>query len=145
MYRLAIFFLMTSLSAAHALDLSSLRKPGVIWHVKSAQTADVNCDGRPDTILLGTARNRVWAAIIPGGGGKPQTMEFPVAPGFQSGFCGVPKRINIEPLSCSSEDGPLDGSKPVRSCKAFSLDDGECDPFNFYWDSRHKRMRWWRN
>lgn len=147
---LAIPFLMFAIATAQAQGLSQLRAPGVNWQTAKAMKADVTCDGKSDTIVFGTAKNSVWVGILPGNGGKPQTMQFGLRSHSQDGFCAEPKRITTSPIDCAAAaDGlgikHLPGCKPVKACRVFSVDDEECDPFNFYWDSRHKLVRWWRN
>lgn len=129
---------------AQALDLSGLKKPGVTWHASKAKTADVTCDGKPDTVAFGTGKKSVWVGIVPGDGGKPQVMNFPIDSGRQDGFCEVPQSIEITPITCSDpEMGKFPGCKPVKGCKDFSVVQG-CDSFHFYWDSDKKMTRWWR-
>jgi hypothetical protein len=60
----------------------------------------------------------------------------------QDGFCAFPTRIEISPLQCAIDDGPLLGCKPIKGCQAFTVVDDECDSFNFYWDFSHKSLRW---
>ena len=141
--------LLLSVGTAQALDLSSLARPGVTWKTAKAKTADVTCDGKADTVVFGTGKKSIWVGIVPGDGGKPQAMRFGLDSGSQDGFCAVPKSIEVYPINCAAAaDGlgiaHLPGCKAVKGCRAFAVGE-ECDPFNFYWDSRRKRMEWWRN
>lgn len=56
----------------------------------------------------------------------------------------MPTRVEISPHDCDSGEGPLPDCKVSRSCKDFSVVDDDCDSFNFYWDSTHKKLAWWR-
>jgi hypothetical protein len=125
--------------------LDAVAKSHVVWNFKKARRADVTCNGLTDTIVFGTGQNSVWVGVVPGGGGRVQVLRFAAAGNFQDAFAGPPIRINIFPLSCFAEDerNQLDGCKPVRKCKEFSIDN-DADPFNFYWDSRNQIIRWWR-
>lgn len=125
--------------------LAALKKSGVAWNIAKAQRADVTCDGKPDIVMFGTGKNAIWVGMAPGDGSKPQVMEFSISNSRQDGFGSPPVRIDVYPINCESEAGHLDGCRPVRNCKSFSVDDEETDPFNFYWDDRHKVIRWWRN
>ncbi|MGZ5922412.1 MAG: hypothetical protein ACXWLT_11660 [Rhizomicrobium sp.] len=131
-------------AAASALD--DVAKSHIKWNVAKARVADVTCDGRADTIMFGSAKGSVWIGVVSGGNGRAQVIRFSISPSRQDGFSALPKGISIHPLVCEdSEAGRLDGCKQVRGCKEFSMGDEESDPFNFYWDSRRKIIRWWRN
>jgi hypothetical protein len=143
--RFLILFLILAVPAAQALDLTRLKTPGVTWQTSRAKTADVTCDGHPDTVLFGTARKYVWVGILPGNGGKPQTMSFPIDSGRQDGFCEAPKHITVSPITCSDpEMGKFPGCKAIKGCQDFSVADEACDSFHFYWDASKKMTRWWR-
>ncbi|HTS06290.1 MAG TPA: hypothetical protein VMP68_11970 [Candidatus Eisenbacteria bacterium] len=119
--------------------------PAATWKNKSAAVSDVTCDGQPDTIVFGSENGKVLVAVIPGGNpSKPQIFDFPLARDKQNGFCAAPTRINISRLDCDSEEGTLEGCKSVKGCKEFTVDDDDCDAFNFYWDSSQHKVRWWR-
>ena len=125
--------------------LAALKTRDVKWDVEKARRADVTCDGLLDTIMFGTGKDSIWVGIAPGGSGKSQIMKFSASRDRQDGFAGPPIRIDIYPINCQPEDGMhLDGCKFMRKCKEFSIEN-EADPFNFYWDSRNKTIRWWRN
>ena len=130
------------------LAIKNLRKlqPDIQWNEKSAVIADVNCDGKRESIVVGKQKSDVVVAIVSGQRqDKSDLMSFPIDSATQNGFCGVPVSIEISPLDCASNGDALPGSKPVQGCQQFSVVDDECDPFNFYWDSAHKRLAWWRN
>jgi len=130
------------------VPVSELRKshPTVKWNSKSATVADVTCDGKPDTVVLGSENNDVVIGIVSGvHSDKTQAFSFPVHGGTQNGFCAFPTRIEVSPRDCLSEGGPLPGCKPIKGCRAFTVIDNDCDPFNFYWDSSRKSFAWWRN
>ena len=120
--------------------------PSVKWSNESATVADVTCDGKLDTVVLGSEKNSVVIGIVTGSHSKKtQVLSFPLKAGTQNGFCAPPIRIEVLPLDCQSDQGPLVGCKPIKGCQAFSVVDNECDPFNFYWDSSRKAFAWWRN
>ena len=125
-----------------------LRKtnPAVEWNSKSAISGDVNCDGKLDTVVLGSEKNSVVVAVVSGAqSDNPQVFSFPISRDTQDGFCASPTRIELSPLDCSSDEGALPGCTPNKSCQSFTVIDTECDPFNFYWDSSRKSLAWWRN
>jgi hypothetical protein len=120
--------------------------PTVGWNAKSAIMADVDCDGKPDTIVFGSDKDKVAIGVVSGASpGKPQVFFFPKSSNAQGGFCASPVRIETSQLECESPVGALPGCKPLKECRAFSVIDDECDPFNFYWDSSRKSLAWWRN
>lgn len=128
--------------------VNELRKlhPAVKWNSKSAIVADVTCDGKPDTVILGLEKNQVVVGMVSAAfPNKTQVLSFPVTASSQDGFCAFPTRIEISPLDCKSDTRVLPGCKAVKACHAFTVIDNECDPFNFYWDSSRKSLAWWRN
>lgn len=128
-----------------ASALNAVAKTKVAWNFAKAKVADVTCDGKPDRVLFGVSKGKVWMGMLPGGGGKPQTAAFPLHASGQDSFCGVPAGIGIYSLNCNPDaTGKLDGCKPIRGCKEFAIDGGECDNFHFYWNSRDRRLDYWR-
>lgn len=134
--------------AAIAALKSALKAP-VTWDASRAQNADVTCDGKSDVLLLGagqkTAGNEtVWVGVVPAGG-KPLAMQFPISKSLQNGFCRSPIKITTKPIACETKElGHLEGCEPVKACKDFAVEDGQCNPFHFYWDTRLKGIRSWR-
>lgn len=122
-------------------------RPEIEWDGKSAAFGDVNCDGKLESIVLGRQENKVVVAVVSGDPhSKPQLLlTFPIRSDAQDGFCSMPVRIQVVPLDCSSEDGPLAGCKSVKGCKEFSVADDECDSFNFYWNFSQSSLGWWRH
>jgi hypothetical protein len=129
--------------------LKSVIKDPIAWSAVNARRADVTCDGKPDVILFGAGpkaagKETVWVGVVPAGG-KPLAMEFPVSSSVSNGFCRLPRKISVSPISCNTAAlGRLDGCQESTTCKEFAVDDGTCGPFHFYWDSRLKGIRTWR-
>lgn len=128
--------------------LNALRKanPSVSWNASSAKTADFDCDGKADTVMIGSEKGRAVAGVVWGSSKKhPQILTFPIGTQTQDGFSSQPETINVSRLDCKTEDGRLlPGCKTAPECKAFSIPDDETDPFNFYWDSSHGALAWRR-
>lgn len=118
----------------------------VDWNVSSAKIADVDCDGKPDTVMLGSKKDTVVVGVVWGKASKqPQVFMFPVGRPARDEFCSNPTTIDVSPLDCQTNDSrPLPGCKVAAGCKAFSISDNNCDPFNFYWDSSRGDLSWWR-
>ena len=77
-------------------------------------------------------------------GTRAQVFEFPAAGNSEDAFVGPPLNIKIYPLSCQTGEGErLAGCKQIAHCKGFAVEN-EADAFHFYWDDRHKTLRWWR-
>lgn len=142
----------TIAAAAHgsdsqaALNLLHNADPAAGWSASSAQTADFDCDGRADTVMLGLEKGRAVVGIAWGSPKKrPQILTFPIGTATQDGFSEQPKTIETYPLDCKDENGRiLPGCKTTPACRAFAILDDDADPFNFYWDSSHGTVRWWR-
>lgn len=127
--------------AVHALQRSH---PEIKWITDSVTLADVNCDGKPDTILLGSHRDLVAVGIVWGQGSEQtQVLTFALQTGSQDSFCARPTQIKISEQDCNTGEYSLPDCRPNPSCHDFSIIDHECDSFNFYWDSDHKRFAWW--
>jgi hypothetical protein len=131
--------------SASALDALGSSKPQVTWIKGSVARADLNCDGKADTAVIGHEGDTVWLGIVPGGTRqRAVTMRFLINRHAQDSFCAVPVRIETYPMECENEDGPLAGCKRVRGCSAFSVIDDQCDSFHFYWKAARKSFTWWR-
>jgi hypothetical protein len=128
-------------SAIHVLQQAH---PEIHWNTSSAQTADIDCDGKPDTVLLGEQGEKVAVGVVWGRDKHPDLFTFPLHSASQDGFCSIPKRIEVVAHDCDSGGGILPGCKAARSCKDFRVMDDDCDAFNFYWDSEHKLLVWGR-
>lgn len=131
--------------AENAINKLKHSRPFATWDNRSLKRADIDCDDKLDSIVLGSEKGDVVVGIVWGNAKTPpQILSFPVRPDTQNGFCAAPKEIKISSLDCQSDEGPLSGCKPTKGCKAFSLSDDKCDPFNFYWDPDRKTIAWWR-
>jgi len=129
-----------------ALTALQNANPAVDWNIDSAKTADFDCDGKADTVMLGYQKDRVVVGVVWASPRRPpQILSFPIGVPTQDGFSSPPKLLNIQPLDCTTNDGrPLPGCRATPDCKAFSIPDDDGDPFNFYWDSSRSRVAWWR-
>jgi len=131
---------------AAAVKLLHKADRDVAWSGKSATVADFDCDGAPDTAIFGTTKGAIVVAVVWGGKGhrRPDLITFAMPGNAQNAFCAAPTHIRLMPLDCQSELGLLPGCKPSRTCRAFWVDDDECDAFNFYWNAVEHRIAWWR-
>jgi hypothetical protein len=119
-----------AIAAFRKLDAS------VEWNVASAEIADVGCDGKPDTVMLGYKKDEVAVGIVFAAPEKAQLFTFPIQADASFGFCLKPERIEVSPIICEFSDGTvLSGCKATDGCKAFSIANNGCDPFYFYWNS----------
>jgi hypothetical protein len=130
--------------------LAALResKPAVQWDATSVKQADVNGDGIQDTIVVGYDTTSVWLGFVPGTKSRSAapafTQQFSVGQS-QSSFCAKRVHIELHPTDCDGNGRNLPGCKVVKGASEFSLVDGECDSFHFYWDRAKMMLRWWRN
>jgi hypothetical protein len=127
--------------------LNALRKmrPTTDWNTGSAKMADFDCDGRPDMVLLGSEKNTVVVGVVWAAQSKqPQILVFPSGRQAQNSFCSNPKSVEIVPLDCQTDAGPLPGCRAAAGCKAFSVADTGCDAFYFYWDASRLGVSWWK-
>ena len=128
--------------------LNALRKlrPTADWNTGSVKMADFDCDGRPDMVLLGYEKDTVVVGVVWAAQSKqPQILAFPSGRKTQNGFCSKPETIEIVPLDCQTDAGPLPGCRAAPGCKAFSIPDSGCDAFYFYWDASRVGVSWWKH
>jgi len=123
--------------------------PSASWDHALSATGNVMCDGKTETIVVGSEGDVIWLGVVPPPNGKNQrkamTINWPTTAGVQAAMCAKPVRIELYPLACDTENGRLPGCKPAKYCQAFSIAGDECDPINVYWDSDKHRLTWWRN
>ena len=121
------------------------KRSEIKWNASSAMVGDFDCDGKPDTVVLGAQGNKVAVGVVWGNRVKnPDVFNFSVSGARQGAFCAMPKRVEVYAHDCDSGNGMLPGCKSSRSCKDFAVVDDACDSFNFYWDVEHKQLAWWR-
>jgi hypothetical protein len=130
-----------------ALRLLSASRPDIKWELKSALSADIDCDGSPDKIFLGRAAGKIYVGVVRAVIKEPEILEFGVGPHAQDSLCQEPAKLKIESLDydLDGEIGPLDGFRRSRRCKGLLLSGGECDPIHLYWNYNVNHMGWWRN
>ena len=120
-------------------------KERVQWNTAQARTADFTCDGKPDIVMFGIGNRSIWMGMVPGGGGKPQEMRFPLGGTYEYAFRAPPSRIEIGPGTCDDKDiGHLKGCRLVKGCSDFRFLNDIEDGFNFYWDHDRKAIAVWR-
>src|SRR3954470_20708781 len=79
--------------------LSALRgiSPGVSWDARTILSADVNCDGRVDSVAVGYQGGAIWVGLVPGGRAsglrRPVALRYPVEVGKADAFCSTPVRL----------------------------------------------------
>jgi hypothetical protein len=127
------------------MDAAQHFRPDVSWRAGSVLTADVDCDGRKDYVLLGAAAHEVVVALFRAGLGKaPDTVAFPIAR-FEPSFL----RLDLERLDVTdAQFKEMLGERPegyVRSSRCFglSLGDGERDSVHLYWYKARREFGAW--
>lgn len=137
--------------------------PKVEWKSDSAARVDIDCDGKPDTFVLGIdpqvphtykiqgkAEKYLYPEVVMGfalgSGKKPQTVNIPFLKntGYY-GFRTFPKKIEVQPLSCDWEGRPLPGCVENDRCQSMWVRDGEDGEVFVFWDSERKAVGWVRH
>jgi hypothetical protein len=63
-----------------AITILRKARPTTVWNARSAKSADVDCDGKPDTIVIGSEEGKVLVGVVWGAREKkPEVQEFGVA------------------------------------------------------------------
>src|SRR5689334_5761468 len=107
--------------------MSALRgvNPSVSWDGRSIVSADVNCDGRIDSVAVGYQGGAIWVGLVPGGRAsgsrRPVALRFPVEVNRADAFCSTPVRLEEEPRTCRTNAGPLPGCRPAPVCVGFAV------------------------
>lgn len=136
------------------------RTPKVTWHRESALVGDVNNDGRPDVVILGTGPDVAFLGTVLAPitkGSKPVVLTFrkPVGAHPDPGaLCGAPEELTIgfEPpgvkpsdLSCAAKQIDVACQKVLatelrlqkargRGTTGVKLSGGKCAPLHLYFD-----------
>lgn len=112
-----------------------------------AVVADVDCDGKPDRIVLRQDSKEVRVDVTFGAlRRRSAAFTFVVSSGTEAGVCSIPVHLEIESLDYDPTEavGPVEGFARSTTCKGFVLDDDRCDPVHFFWNRKTKRLAWWR-
>jgi hypothetical protein len=76
---------------ARAVITLRTSNPNVGWNIGSAKVGDLDCDGKPDTVMLGSEKDEVVVGIVWGSAAKQsQVFVFPVGQARQDAFCSKP-------------------------------------------------------
>ena len=130
-----------------ATEILQKASPEANWDKALSMTADVTCDGQPDTVLVGHRDDAVWLGVVQKSkpvSDAPLVVKFAIGAKDQGAFCANPVKITRESLVCDNEGGKLPGCLKVEGCSAFTVAEETCDPFHFYWDNDRKSLTWWR-
>jgi hypothetical protein len=123
------------------------RYPGFSWSATRLVRGDLNRDGKPDKAALGIGTGKV-ALVVLLNGKNPVLMEIAADAGKQFGIClGAEPKISMQLQS----EAPLNalGATPqgyeiCAKCIEIVVSGGDCDPLQFYWNTKSKKLSWWR-
>src|SRR5689334_3304077 len=111
-------------------SLRSVAPPNVAWDTGKMVNADVTCDGRDDSVLVGYQGGSIWVGLVPGGRAsgarRPVAVRFGIALDKPDASCSTPVRLERTPLVCRTSAGPLAGCKEAPGCFAFNVVDDVC-------------------
>lgn len=124
-----------------ALDAVRQHSPAVEWNAQSLIEADLDQDGRADSVLTGLGKDGVVVGIVHGpvGAGTPvSTLEFPLNGGGEDALCSRDVKITLEPLGDEAK------TRTGRAGMGINLHDDKCDAFHIFWNPEKKKFEWWR-
>ena len=160
-----LMFCLASLAQDTPHSAEQLKKvhPKVQWHLDSATSIDIDCDGRPDTFYWGLdpevshtyyydKKNHTFSypEISLGfefaNDAKPQKMNIPFLKntGYY-GFRSEPKTIEVQPLACDWEGGTIPGCLKKDRCESMWIRDGQGFEAFVFWDAERKQVGWIRH
>jgi hypothetical protein len=118
---------------------------GVQWQEQSVLTADFSCSGKPQSAILGIAKNEIVVAVFTQDLGRaPEVLRFSSderRPGEA--------KIRIDDSALSREEITTlagtapPGYRPSKTCKGVRLSDDASDAAHIYWDHDARRFDSW--
>jgi hypothetical protein len=137
--------------AAEAHDLLTILKSRYSdyqWDDSRTVSVDLNRDGAIDQAALGLQQAKVGLVLQIGGDTDPKVIEIPINAGKQFAICpGDEPKLEVRPQSEMPENAfgeKLPGYEICPECFEIVIDNGACDPLQFYWDMDSAELTWWR-
>jgi hypothetical protein len=129
-----------------ALQMLSTARPDVQWDAASVLSADFDCDGRRDQVLLGRSPGKVFIGLVRAVPSKPEILEFAVDASLQAAICQEPAKVEVESLDYDPADavGKIPGFRRSRTCRGIQLSGGDCDSVHIFWNHQTKHLGSWR-
>ncbi len=144
---LAVLLAAEQSPARDGLGRLSAAEPSVRWQEASRVRVDVDCDGKVDDVYLGRQAAKVYVGLLRAAEGPPSVLAFEIGTTAQAGICGEPASIASEALPLpTSADAPAEAAPGATHprCRGIRLSGGECDSIHLFWNSKTKRLDWWR-
>lgn len=110
-------------------------------------TADIDCDGIPDTARLTYIESHVRLTVTRGKDKTTQVLEFRLGDSMaQDALCGTEATLEIEDLDYDLTEifGEPVEVEPSPTCKGLRLAAGECDSMHIFWNHQTRHIDWWR-
>jgi hypothetical protein len=111
-----------------------------------AQVADLDCDGRPDSIALMRTDSLITLRVYRAAEASPTLLDIPIGE-YQNGVCTRQSVVVLEDQRSApdpDEVGDLPGFVPSETCMGFRVEDGDCDALHVYWSRDLQRFASWR-
>ncbi len=137
-------------NARAAVSLLEAADSAVAWSADSAIIGDIDCDGLPDTALLGHGRADVRVGIVFGMTKPPSITTIEIAPSVQTALPTANVRLVVDDMDYDPTNvaeggpGPLEGFRRSKSCVGLNLSDGDTDSMHMYWNHVAGRLDLWR-
>jgi hypothetical protein len=112
----------------------------------AAQLADLDCDGRPDSVALERTDSLITVRVYRASESNPTILEIPVG-SYQGGVCSRQAVVVLEDQRSGpdpEEFGDLPGFVPSETCMGFRVEDGDCDSLHVYWNRDLQQFGSWR-
>ena len=111
-----------------------------------AQVADLDCDGRPDSVALIRTDSLITLRVHRAAVTDPTILKISVGQ-YQNGVCSRQAVVVLEDQRSGpdpAEFGDLPGFVPSETCMGFRVEDGDCDALHVYWNRDLQRFASWR-
>lgn len=119
----------------------------VVWEPQSAFVADIDCDGKADSVFVGRSTDQIDVAIIRAATPVLEGVPFGTHGGAQDAMSSSKARLTLESLDYDPRDadmGEIPGFLRSKTCQGLNLDDGDTDPVHFFWNHTSHHLGWWR-
>jgi hypothetical protein len=134
-------------SEASLLDDLAARYPSFHWSGSRLVSADLNRDGKLDKAALGVGTDKVALAFFLNGK-NPVLTEIAVDANRQFGICPGPDPQIAIRLQSEAPRNALgatpQGYEICAKCIEIVISGGGCDSLQFYWDTKTRKLAWWR-
>ena len=117
------------------------------WVTDSALVADIDCDGRADTVAMGRTRGEVHVGVVRSSDAEPQILVFDVGRNVKGAIGSARSALTLESLDWDPIDRgipELPGFRRSATCKGVALGDGNGRGAHIFWSHSTRHVEWYQ-